>query len=242
MKSALIVFVMVFMSSCCHGLCAEVSENAPMSKRVVRLPPEAFTNPKEHIVIVNHNGALDSQWLKSECDYMKGQLFVNVKSMNYDGDLGTDYRAAARMLQTKAGPDAKILILVTDNKDAPAIMTAPYENWAVVNSGWIKASGGGSDIVNLRMGKRMFQALGHCIGAGYRMERESNLRYSPTPESMDDCLSHGFHPLNLNIFSVVSKAIGLENIRLRPRSELIRDGIFPAPASTNEPSARKADK
>ncbi len=95
-----------------------------------------------------------------------------------------------------------------------------------MDAGWVKRGGGDEEKINYRMERRIFQALGHCIGAGYRMERESVMRYTPVPEALDDCLSHGFHPLNSNIFLVVAKGIGLELVSLRPRKELIEMGVL----------------
>ena len=89
-------------------------------------------------------------------------------------------------------------------------------------------------MLNLRMGKRVFQALGHCVGAGYRAEREAVMRYTPTPEALDACLSHGFHPLNSNAFMIVQQAIGLDPVRLRPRQELIDMGIIQPRVSATE--------
>ena len=57
------------------------------------------------------------------------------------------------------------------------------------------------------------------------------MRYTPEPEGMDDCLSHGFHPLNSQNFDIVRRGIGLDGIRLRPRQELVEMGILqPLPA------------
>jgi len=84
------------------------------------------------------------------------------------------------------------------------------------------------------------QALGACCGAAYHPEREAVMRYSPTPESLDDCLSRNFHPLNSNAFSIVARAIGLDPVRLRPRKELVEMGILQprAPKTQDAPCPR----
>ena len=93
------------------------------------------------------------------------------------------------------------------------------------------------------MGKRVYQALGACCGAAYHPEREAVMRYSPTPESLDECLSHNFHPLNSNAFSIVAHSIGLDPVRLRPRKELVEMGLLkPRPAAEPKPESPEGGK
>lgn len=206
----------------------KTAEQDPPRRRVPKFPPEAYIIPESHVLIINHNNAVDAAWLETERAHFQKQLNVNVKVLNTSDDFGTDARAFALAQKAKTDGNAKILLIITADENAPAIITAPYEYWAVMNSSWVTSVEADEATTNLRMGKRLFQALGHCIGAGHRIEREACMRYTPTPEGMDDCLSHGFHPLNSNIFMVVQKDIGLESIRLRPRDELIEMGILPA--------------
>lgn len=202
------------------------------------LPPEAFTTPSNYILVVNLDGAVDDQWLTEECELMKKQLRVSVVAEKAEGETGSEPRKFIEAVRARHEDKAKIVLVLSKETGLTPILTAPYEYWVVMDAGWVKAGGGDDATVNLRMGKRLFQALGHCIGAGYRQEREAVMRYTPTPAALDDCLSHGFHPLNSNIFFIVQKAIGLDDIRLRPRKELIDMGILKprAPAST-EPTA-----
>ena len=204
---------------------AKVKEQS--HRRIPKFPPEAYIIPESHLLIINHNNAVDPAWLETERAHFQKQLNVNVKVVNSSDDFGTDSRAFALAQKAKADKNAKIILIITEDENAPAIISAPYEYWAVMNSSWVKAGKADEATMNLRMGKRLFQTLGHCIGAGHRIEREACMRYTPTVEGMDDCLSHGFHPLNSNIFMVVQKNLGLENIRLRPRDELIEMGILP---------------
>lgn len=204
----------------------EAKESA--RRRIPKFPPEAYIIPESHLLIINHNNAVDADWLETERAHFQKQLNVNVKVVDSADEFGTDARAFALAQKAKADKNAKIILIITENEDAPAIISAPYEYWAVMNSGWVKAGKADEATMNLRMGKRLFQTLGHCIGAGHRVEKEACMRYTTTPEGMDDCLSHGFHPLNSNIFMIVQKDIGLESIRLRPRDELIEMGILPA--------------
>ena len=106
-----------------------------------------------------------------------------------------------------------------------------------MDAGWVKRGGGDAAVVNERMGKRVYQALGACCGAAYHPEREAVMRYSPTPESLDDCLSHNFHPLNSNAFSIVARAIGLDPVRLRPRKELLEMGLLQPRPPREAPAA-----
>lgn len=205
---------------------AEAKE--PARRRIPKFPPEAYIIPESHLLIINHNNAVDADWLETERAHFQKQLNVNVKVANTSDEFGTDARAFALAQKAKADKNAKIILIITEDEDAPAIISAPYEYWAVMNSGWVKAGKTDEATMNLRMGKRLFQTLGHCIGAGHRVEKEACMRYTTTPEGMDDCLSHGFHPLNSNIFMIVQKDIGLQSIRLRPRDELIEMGILPA--------------
>ncbi len=190
------------------------------------LPPEAFTTPTNYILVVNLGEAVDEGWLEGECELMKKQLRVAVRAEKAEGETGSDPRKFIESVRAKHEGKAKIVLILSKETGLTPILTAPYEYWAVMDAGWVKAGGGDDATVNLRMGKRLFQALGHCIGAGYRQEREAVMRYTPTPAALDDCLSHGFHPLNSNIFFIVQKAIGLDDIRLRPRKELIDMGIL----------------
>ena len=140
--------------------------------------------------------------------------------------IGNYPRAFVKAIRAKHDDKAKIVLVISQEPGMTPILAAPYEYWAMMDASWVKAGGGDDATINLRMGKRLFQCLGHCIGAGYRQEREAVMRYTPTPAALDDCLSHGFHPLNSNIFFLVQNAIGLEGIRLRPRKELIAEGIL----------------
>lgn len=214
--------------------------NAPPSVvapgRIPRqLPPEAFTVPTNYMLIVNHDGAVDAKWLEKECAYMGKQLRVSVRAENADGKIGSDAREFVKKIRAGHGDKAKIVIVVSKEAGLTPILTAPYENWVVMDAAWVVNGGGGAEKINDRMGKRIYQALGHCIGAGHRPEREAVMRYTPTPGALDDCLSHGFHPLNSNIFDTVQRGIGLDAIRMRPRKELIEEGIL-------KPLAPKAGK
>ena len=132
-------------------------------------------------------------------------------------------------------PDAKLLVILAEGDGLPPVLASPYENWVVMDAGWVKRGGGDAAVVNDRMGKRVYQALGACCGAAYHPEREAVMRYSSTPESLDECLSHNFHPLNSNAFSIVARAVGLDPVRLRPRKELVEMGILqPRPAKTQD--------
>ncbi len=204
------------------------------------LPPEAFTTPLNYLLIVNLDGAVDDQWLADECALMEKQLRVSVVAEKAEGETGSNPRKFIESTRAKHDDKAKIVMVLSKEKGLTPILTAPYEYWVVMDAGWVKAGGGDDETVNLRMGKRLFQALGHCIGAGYRQEREAVMRYTPTPAALDDCLSHGFHPLNSNIFFIVQKAIGLDDIRLRPRKELIEMGILKPRAPAEKPDAPKA--
>ena len=151
-----------------------------------------------------------------------------------------DPRAVVRRL-FKLLPDAKILVILAEGENLPPVLASPYENWVVMDAGWVKRGGGDAAVLADRMGKRIYQALGACCGAAYHPEREAVMRYSPTPASLDDCLSHNFHPLNANAFSIVARANGLDPVRLRPRKELVEMGLLqprvPPSASTNAPPA-----
>lgn len=193
------------------------------SRRPRKMPPEAFVRPDTYLLLVNHNGAVDSEWLAEQAKFMEEQLSVVVKTEELGGAIG----GAVKVIRGfENGENAKIIIILSEEEGIPAILTSPYEYWAIMDAGWVKKGGGDTETLNTRMGKRIFQALGHCIGAGHRVEREAVMRFTPTPTDLDDCLSRGFHPLNSNIFMIVQKHIGLERIRLRPVAELIEMGII----------------
>ena len=205
--------------------------------RGTTLPPDAFTSPTNFILLVNHNGALDKEWLDGESDHMQKQLRVKVQAEAAEGEIGSNAQAYVDSIRDKHAGNAKIVIVVSEEAGLSPILAAPYDNWVVMDAGWVKRGGGDQEKIDYRMARRIFQALGHCIGAGYRMEREAVMRYTPTPEALDDCLSHGFHPLNSNIFMVVAQGIGLDTITPRPRDELIKLGVLKpvAPKPEGEP-------
>ena len=211
---------------------------APKPARRV-LPPEAFTTPSNHVALVNVNGAVDEAWLEEQAAAMQRSLQVGVKAVALEtkgplGPIGRDWA----MGWFKPDPEAKIMVILAEGEDLPPILASPYENWVVMDAGWVKRGGGDASLVNDRMGKRIYQALGACCGAAYHPEREAVMRYSPTPESLDDCLSHNFHPLNSNAFSIVARAVGLDPVRLRPRKELVEMGILkPRPAADPKPES-----
>ena len=205
------------------------------AKRPVRrvLPPEAFTTPTNYVLVVNHKGAVDAAWLGEHCAFMQKQLQAAVKMDAADGEIGADPRAFVQAVRARHGANAKIVIVVSKEPGLAPVLASPYEYWTVMDAAWVEKAGGDAAQRNDRMGKRIYQALGHCVGAGYRIEREAVMRYTPAPEGMDDCLSHGFHPLNSQIFDAVRRGIGLDGVRLRPRQELVEMGILPAlPAKT----------
>ena len=204
----------------------------PAAPRPARraLPPEAFTTPSNYVALVNVDGAVDSDWLEGQAAAMQRSLMVGVKAKTVELSEGAanalaDRRAFAKNLFGTM-PEAKILVILADGEDLPPVLASPYENWVVMDAGWVKRGGGDAALVNDRMGKRIYQALGACCGAAYHPEREAVMRYSPTPESLDDCLSHNFHPLNSNAFSIVARALGLDPVRLRPRKELVEMGLL----------------
>ena len=190
------------------------------------LPPEAFTSPTNFLLLVNHNGALDKDWLDGECEYMQKQLRVKVQAEPAEGEIGANVQQFVAAISDKHAGKAKIIIVISEEAGLSPILASPYNNWVVMDAGWVKRGGGDKEKVDYRMERRIFQSLGHCIGAGYRAEREAVMRYTPTPEDLDDCLSHGFHPINSNVFSIVSQGIGLDSIQLRPRDELIKLGVL----------------
>ena len=204
------------------------------------LPPEAFTTPTNFVALVNLDGAVDEAWLKEQAAAMQRSLMVGVKAVSLEEKNpapvrpGRDFALGLFDLF----PDAKILVILAEGEDLPPVLASPYEHWVVMDAGWVKRGGGDAAVVNDRMGKRVYQALGACCGAAYRPEREAVMRYSPTPESLDDCLSHNFHPLNANSFMVVAREVGLDHIRLRPRQELVELGILkPRPPKPDAPPA-----
>lgn len=214
---------------------AVAPDNAAVAqpRRPVRraLPPEAFTTPTNYVLIVNHKGAVDATWLDQHCAFMQKQLQAAVKMDEADGEIGKDPRAFVQTVRERHNGNAKIVIVLSKEPGLAPMLASPYEYWSVMDAAWVEKGGGDETLRNDRMGKRVFQALGHCIGAGYRMEREAVMRFTLEPEDMDDCLSHGFHPLNSQIFDTIRRGIGLDGIRLRPRQELIDLGILPAPAA-----------
>ena len=205
---------------------------------------------------------LPENWLEEQAAAMQRSLMVGVKAAHgpferYDGSTtapfgpghlsisypdteeampGDDPREVARRLFTLL-PDAKILVILAEGKNLPPVLASPYENWVVMDAGWVKRGGGDAAVLADRMGKRIYQALGACCGAAYHPEREAVMRYSPTPASLDDCLSHNFHPLNANAFSIVARAIGLDPVRLRPRKELLEMGLLQPRPPREAPAA-----
>lgn len=228
------------------------------------LPPEAFTTPTNFVALVDLDGNLHvglgtdgawlpEGWLEEQAAAMQRSLMVGVKAVHgpfpaADVDESDSFgleppplsgarpRETARRL-SELLPDAKILVILAEGGDIPPILASPYENWVVMDAGWVKRGGGDSTILADRMGKRIYQALGACCGAAYHPEREAVMRYSPTPASLDDCLSHNFHPLNSNAFSIVARAIGLDPVRLRPRKELIELGLLQPRLPREAPAA-----
>lgn len=229
MRKSLFVVVFLFVSGSFFSVSAQ--DSAPVRPPRLRrpLPAEAFTTPTNYVLIVNHADAVNETWLAEECEHMSNQLRVTVRYDSAEGSIRTDPRAFVVAVRARHEGKAKIVVVLSEETGLTPMLTAPYEYWVVMDAAWVKAGGGTDEVLNLRMGKRVFQALGHCIGAGYRMEREAVMRYTPTPELLDDCLSHGFHPFNSQAFMIVQQAIGLDEIRLRPRKELIEMGVFQAP-------------
>jgi len=200
-----------------------------------QLPPEAFTTTTNYILIVNLNSVVDAEWLDEHSTYMRSQLSCGVVNAVEEGAVGVDARAFVRKLRAKHEGNAKIIIILSDEKDIAPILASPYELWAVMDANWVKAGGGDAETLNLRMGKRIFQTLGHIIGAGHRMEKEAVMRFTPTPQLLDDALSCGFHPLNSGIFMQLQRYIGLDSRRPRPLRELIEMGIIqPRPRPQGE--------
>ena len=220
---------------------------APKPARRV-LPPEAFTTPSNYVVLVNYPGAVDQAWLEGQAAAMQRSLMVGVKAVSTEDVFPEESerpsypdRAEALSMMT-LHKDWKIVVLLAnpaDDDPVPPILASPYENWVIMDAGWVKRGGGDAALVNDRMGKRVYQALGACCGAAYHPEREAVMRYSPTPESLDDCLSHNFHPLNSNAFTIVARAIGLDPVRLRPRKELVEMGILQPRAPKPQPEETK---
>lgn len=234
----------ILVLSVCTACAAEAGPAQPAAggpqiagRRVLVLPPEAFTVPTNHLGIVNLNNAVDAAWLDEHCEYMRRQLQVSVKARTASAtseELNNIPQLAARL--RAEDPAAPMFLILAKGEGLPSILAEPYGYWGFMDAGWVEQGGGDKALVLDRMGKRLFQTLGFVIGAGNRTEREAVMRYTPTPEALDDCLSHGFHPLNGYLFTVAAKGVGLQAIRLRPRAELIELGILKP--STNAPAAR----
>ena len=212
------------------------------------LPPEAFTTPTNFVVLVDLSGEvrlgrgkdgawLPENWLEEQAAAMQRSLMVGVKAVSLEEKNPAPVRPGREFALGLFDlvPDAKILVILAEGEDLPPILASPYEHWVVMDAGWVKRGGGDAALVNDRMGKRIYQAIGACCGAAYHPEPQAVMRYSPTPESLDQCLSHNFHPLNLNAFSIVARAVGLDPVRLRPRKELVELGIIkPRPPKPEE--------
>jgi len=194
-------------------------------------PPEAFTTPSNFVALVNVGGAVDQTWLEEQAGAMQRSLQVGVKAAAVDQVESGAAGAAALFAEH---PDWKLAVVLLDAEGLSPILASPYEGWVFMDAGWVKRGGGDEALVRDRMGKRIYQALGALCGAAYHPEREAVMRYSPSPAALDDCLSHNFHPLNSNAFSIVARAVGLDPVRLRPRSELVEMGIL-KPRPTKKP-------
>ena len=206
------------------ALCATAA-SAQQSAAPRSLPPEAFTTTTNYILVVNLDGVVDAGWLGEHSAYMSSQLSCGVSNVVETGAVGLDVRSYVRNLRAKHGGNAKIILILSGEKDIAPILASPYELWAVMDANWVKAGGGDAETLNTRMGKRVFQTLGHVIGAGHRMEKEAVMRFTPFPQMLDDALSRGFHPLNSGIFMQLQRFIGLDSRRPRPLRELIEMGI-----------------
>ena len=64
---------------------------------------------------------------------------------------------------------------------------------------WVKR-GGGDKRKSTTYGTPDFQSLGTASERIPRGNAEAVMRYTPTPEDLDDCLSHGFHPITAMFF------------------------------------------
>ena len=225
------------------ALCASAQEPAPAAPARRGLPPEAFTTPTNFVALVNLGGAVDPAWLEGQAAAMQRSLMVGVKAVSVAASSRPVGREDALAL-FETVPGAKILVVLADGDGLPPILASPYENWVVMDAGWVKRGGGDDSLVLDRMGKRVYQALGACCGAAYHPEREAVMRHSPTPESLDECLSHNFHPMNANAFSIAARAAGLDPVRLRPRKELVELGILKprAPAREQPPAETGSDQ
>jgi len=213
---------------------------APPAAPRAALPPEAFTTTTNYILVVNLNSVVDNEWLDEHSAYMRSQLSCGVMNVVLMGEIGTDARAFVNNIRAKHEGNAKIVIVISGEIGIAPILASPYEFWGIMDANWVKAGGTNDvELLNTRMGKRIFQTLGHIIGAGHRMEREAVMRFTPLPHMLDEALSRGFHPLNSGIFMAVQKAIGLDmhTRRLRPPQELIEMGVTqprPRPTETEE--------
>ena len=218
---------------------ASAATNRPVRRA---LPPEAFTTPTNYVLVVNHQGAVDAAWLGEHCAIMQKQLQSAVKMESAEGPLAANPGAFVKTVRARHGNNAKIVLVLSKEAGLAPILASPYEYWAVMDASWVDNGGGDAALRADRMGKRLYQTLGHCVGAGHRMEREAVMRYTPTPQALDDCLSHGFHPLNSQIFDTVRRGIGLDAIRLRPRKELVELGILKPAPTTGASAPRRLPK
>lgn len=198
------------------------------AKPVIRtgLPREAFTTPTNHVLVANVGGAVDAKWLGEFCKTLQMSLQVGVKTEVVEAspeELACPRKLAKRLM--KADDKTRMVVLLEEGEDLPPILASPYEFWSLMDAGWVKRGTDASKLED-RMGKRIYQAIGACVGAGNRAERQAVVRRSPTPESLDLCLSHNFHPFNQMAFFEAVEASGLDRITLRPEEDLIAEGII----------------
>lgn len=197
------------------------------AKTTVRtgLPREAFTVPTNHVLIASVGGAVDAAWLAEFCKGLEMSLHVGVKAESVEAtpeELACPRKLAGRLM--KADEKTRMVILLETGENLPPILASPYEFWALMDAGWVKR-GSDASMLDERMGKRIYQTIGACAGAGNRAERQAVVRRSPTPESLDLCLSRNFHPFNQMAFFEAAEAAGLDLISLRPEEELVAEGI-----------------
>lgn len=192
-----------------------------------RIPAEAFTVPTNFVALVSVGGAVPSGWLSSQALEMQRSLMCGFRAYEEDPSCGVaSSPASCAAAFFSAHPEVRMAVFVAEGPGLEPVLASPYGNWAVMDAGWVKRGGGGEELVLDRMGKRVYQTLGALCGAGYRPEPQAVMRYSASPEALDECLSHNFHPLNSNSFSTVARAVGLDPVRLRPRKELEKEGVL----------------
>ena len=194
--------------------------------------PRAWVTPDHFVAIVREGDAGQLAGIAAEISkYCKIRVETVAMPEAADASL-PDLVARAK---AAAGEAALVVVVISPDVPEP-LMAAPDSGWSALNPDWIGSDGADGEVLDTRLQRQVFRAVGMTLGAGFRPEPKSLMHVVRKPADLDEIENCRFHAQSFIAMHAVAQQIGLEIIRPKPRKELEALGLLPPRPAANAPA------